>query len=286
MTHPILDIDLLRVEYPSAASTSVAVQGVSITVQPGERVGLVGESGSGKSTLAFATMGLLKAPGVVTSGSISVAGRVMTGLPDSEFASMRGSSVSMIYQDPFTFLNPLVRVGDQIGEVLQLHSKASRREARVAAAVILDELGLGPGAATARKYPHQLSGGQRQRVIIGMALVGSPQLVIADEPTTALDVTVQAQILRLLSREIDVHKTALLLISHDLDVIRLMCDRVYVMLKGEVVEQGPVDQIFSAPQHPYTQALLASSRRDTVREAAQRRVALMSAGATEEGASL
>jgi ABC-type dipeptide/oligopeptide/nickel transport system ATPase component len=284
MTHPTLDIDSLRVEYPSAASTSVAVQGVSITVQPGERVGLVGESGSGKSTLAFATMGLLKAPGVVTSGSISVAGRVMTGLPDRDFATMRGSSVSMIYQDPFTFLNPLIRVGDQIGEVLQLHGNATRREARAAAAVILDELGLGPGEATARKYPHQLSGGQRQRVIIGMALVGNPQLVIADEPTTALDVTVQAQILRLLSREIDVHKTALLLISHDLDVIRLMCDRVYVMLRGEVVEQGPVEQIFSAPQHPYTQALLASSRRDTVREAAQRRVAVMSSPATEEGA--
>jgi ABC-type dipeptide/oligopeptide/nickel transport system ATPase component len=283
MSVPILQVDALRVEYPSAASSTVAVRDVSIRVGRGERVGLVGESGSGKSTLAFATMGLLKPPGRVSAGTITVDGTELTQLSERRIAALRGDAMSMIYQDPFTFLNPLITVGDQIGEVLRLHRGLKKRAARARAAEMLEELGLRPGAEVARKYPHQLSGGQRQRVVIGMALVARPSLVIADEPTTALDVTVQAQILRLLSREIDAQGTSLLLISHDLDVVRLMCDRVYVMLRGDIVEEGPVEKIFADPQHEYTRALLASSRRDGVRAAAARRAELVenASGGTE-----
>ncbi|HEY0258798.1 MAG TPA: ABC transporter ATP-binding protein [Lacisediminihabitans sp.] len=262
-----LSIEGLRVEYPGESTHVVAVGGVSVRVGASERVGLVGESGSGKSTLAMAAMGLLKAPGQVTAGSIRFEGTELVGLTPRELNAMRGSRMAMVYQDPFTYLNPLIRVGDQVGETLQVHGGMRRRAARAVVAALFDEMGLQPGGQTVRKYPHQLSGGQRQRVVTAMALIANPSLVIADEPTTALDVTVQAQILRLLARELDSHASALLLISHDLDVVRLICDRVYVMYRGSIVEEGEVAQIFAAPTHPYTRALLASSRRDDVRRA-------------------
>jgi oligopeptide/dipeptide ABC transporter ATP-binding protein len=259
MTAPLLNIAGLKVQYPGADADLVAVDGVDLHVGEGERVGLVGESGSGKSTLAFAAARLLREPGRATEGRVDFEGRDLLALDEAGCNAVRGARIAMVYQDPFTFLNPLIRVGDQIAEPLRVHAGVSRAEARGQAVAVLEGLGLRPGAMMARKYPHQLSGGQRQRVVIAMALINRPRLLVADEPTTALDVTVQAQILRVLARMIAELKTALLLISHDLAVIRLMCERVYVMYAGKIVESGPAAELFAAPRHPYTQALLRAS---------------------------
>ena len=259
MSPPLLDIAGLRVQYPAGAAMLTAVDGVDLQVREGQRVGLVGESGSGKSTLAFTAMRLLRPPGQATGGRVKFEGRDLLDLDEPACNQVRGSRIAMVYQDPFTYLNPLIRVGDQIGEALQIHTPATRTQARAQAVEMLERLGLQPGAVVARRYPHQLSGGQRQRVVIAMALIGRPRLLIADEPTTALDVTVQAQILRVLSRAIADLGTSLLLISHDLSVIRLMCDFIYVMYAGRIVELGPATELFASPQHPYTQALLRAS---------------------------
>ena len=258
MTSPLLAISKLRVEYPAAGATLIAVDGIDLQVRQGQRVGLVGESGSGKSTLAFATTRLLRSPGRA-SGRIEFEGRDLLSLDEAGCNAVRGSRIAMVYQDPFTFLNPLIPVGDQVGETLRMHGGLSRAEARAHAEAMLERLGLRPAAVVARKYPHQLSGGQRQRVVIAMALIARPLLLVADEPTTALDVTVQAQILRVLSSIVAELGTSLLLISHDLAVIRLMCDFVYVMYAGKIVEYGPAGDLFAAPRHPYTQALLQAS---------------------------
>ncbi|NTI78561.1 ABC transporter ATP-binding protein [Rhizobium rhizogenes] len=261
-TDELLTIVDLTVEYPSPGGTLKAVEGVSLAVGRGERVGIVGESGSGKSTTAFAAMGLLRTPGRVTAGQIVLDRQDVAALDERAMNALRGTRMAMVYQDPFTFLNPLYRVGAQVAETLLAHGKAAKADAIAQAVALLDRLGL-PGAVTARKYPHQLSGGQRQRIVIAMALIGRPDLVIADEPTTALDVTVQAQILDVLADAIRELGTSLLIISHDLAVMQLMCDRVYVMYAGRVVEHGPAEALFAAPAHPYTQALMRASRRET-----------------------
>jgi oligopeptide/dipeptide ABC transporter ATP-binding protein len=261
MTSPLLSIRGLRVEYPLESGTVTAIDGVDLEVGKGQRVGLVGESGSGKSTLAFAATRLLRSPGRATEGRVDFEGQNLLSLDENSCNEIRGAKIAMVYQDPFTFLNPLIRVGNQIGETLRTHGGISRVQARARTVALLERLGLRPGAMVTRKYPHQLSGGQRQRVVIAMALINRPTLLVADEPTTALDVTVQAQILRVLSGVIDEFGTSLLLISHDLAVIRLMCDRIYVMYAGKIVESGPASELFAAPKHPYTQALLQASGR-------------------------
>jgi oligopeptide/dipeptide ABC transporter ATP-binding protein len=259
MTATLLNIRGLRVEYPLDSGTVTAVDDVDLQVGESERVGLVGESGSGKSTLAFAATRLLRAPGRAAAGQVDFEGRDLLALDETGCNEIRGARIGMVYQDPFSFLNPLMRAGDQIGETLWMHGGISRSDGRDRAVALLERLGLRPGAAVARKYPHQLSGGQRQRVVIAMALINRPKLLVADEPTTALDVTVQAQILRVLASIIAEFGTSLLLISHDLAVIRLMCERVYVMYAGKVVESGPAEELFATPKHPYTQALLRAS---------------------------
>jgi oligopeptide/dipeptide ABC transporter ATP-binding protein len=254
MTAAVLQISGLRVQYGS----TTAVDGVDLQVRAGQRVGLVGESGSGKSTLAFASMRLLRPPGRAIAGSVFLSGQDMLALDEAACNEIRGRGIGMVYQDPFTYLNPLIRVGDQIAEALPSRGGAGQDQVLA----MLEQVGLRPASALARRYPHQLSGGQRQRVVIAMALITSPRLLIADEPTTALDVTVQAQILRVLTRIITERGTALLLISHNLAVIRLMCEFVYVMYAGRIVEFGPTQALFASPAHPYTQALLRASHHD------------------------
>ncbi len=258
---PLLEVRGLRVEYPSRAGALVAVDGIDFSIGTGERVGLVGESGSGKSSAAFAIAGLLRAPGRIASGSVRFEGQELLELDSDGMNRLRGTRMAMVYQDPFTFLNPVLTVGDQVTEVLRSHRLLGPGKARAETQAAFERLGLTPASVVTKKYPHQLSGGQRQRVVIAMAAIANPRLLIADEPTTALDVTVQAQILDQLSRTVDEIQSSLLLISHDLAVIRLMCDRVYVMYAGQVVESGTAEQIFDSPRHPYTQALVRASRR-------------------------
>jgi oligopeptide/dipeptide ABC transporter ATP-binding protein len=253
----------LDVVYGARESRVHAADKVSIELAAGERIGIVGESGSGKSSVAFAITGLLRAPGRVAGGSIKFEGAELVGLSEQDMNRVRGVKLAMIYQDPFTFLNPVMRVGDQVAEVLRAHGGSGRRGSRERTVAFLERLGLQPGRVFADKYPHQLSGGQRQRVVIAMAVIAEPRLIIADEPTTALDVTVQAQILRLLLGIVRDLGSSLILISHDLAVIRAVCERVYVMYAGRVVESGPAEAIFNDPRHPYTQALVACSRRPT-----------------------
>jgi oligopeptide/dipeptide ABC transporter ATP-binding protein len=262
VAEPLLKIDGLSVSYGGTPAPMLAVEDVSLTVGRGERVGLVGESGSGKSSVAFAVSRLLREPGQVVAGRAVFEGTDLLRLDDDGMNRVRGARLGMVYQDPFTFLNPVMRVGDQVAEVLRAHRKMTAEQARERTLALLERLGLRPGPVTARKYSHQLSGGQRQRVVIAMAIVAEPALIIADEPTTALDVTVQAQILRLLSRSVDEIGSSLLLISHDLSVIRLMCQRVYVMYAGQIVEAGETETIFSSPHHPYSAALVAASERE------------------------
>ena len=258
MTDPVLAIRGLRVEYPAGGRALAAVDGVDLAVGAGQRVGLVGESGSGKSTLALAAMRLLRAPGRIAAGEVRFEGRDLAGLDEADCAQLRGDRIAMVYQDPFTFLNPLIRIGEQIAETLLVHGVAGRAERMARTEGLLDQLGLRPATLMARKYPHQLSGGQRQRAVIAMALVNRPALLVADEPTTALDVTVQAQILRVLHRSIVELGASLLLISHDLAVVRIIADEVAVMNKGEIVEHGTSQQVWDEPQEAYTQRLLAA----------------------------
>ncbi len=250
MTAP-LAFDDVRVRFGAAE----AVAGVSLALEAGEIFGIVGESGSGKSTLANAVMGLL--PGAATvSGSIRVDGREMVGLDEASLRTLRGRSVSMIFQDPTASLDPTWGVGDQIAETIRAHGLGSAREARTRAIALMDEVGIARAAERYRDVPHRFSGGQRQRIVIAAALANDPKLLIADEPTTALDVTIQAQILDLLrdmNRELG---TAILFISHDLGVIREVCDRVIVMYAGYIVEDAPVGDILERPKHPYTAGLL------------------------------
>ena len=252
---PLLDVRHLSVTFGGA---SPAVDDVSFQMAAGETLGLVGESGSGKSVTAFSILRLLQPPGRITGGTVLFQGRDLLTLPEGEMREVRGAGISLIFQEPMTALNPVMRVGDQIAEALLVHGKATRAEARARAVELLEAVRIPDAARRVRDYPHQLSGGMRQRVMIAIALACQPPLIIADEPTTALDVTIQAQVQELLRDLKARYHLALLLITHDFGVIAEMADRVVVMHRGTLVEEGPVRQILRAPTHEYTRALLAA----------------------------
>jgi peptide/nickel transport system ATP-binding protein len=233
----------------------LAVRGISFTVRRGERLGIVGESGAGKSMTALALMGLLPS-GWRAEGSIRHDGVDLVGLNDQQFSSRRGRTLSMIFQDPLTALNPTARIGSQIAGVLVRHQKLPKQAALDKAQELMDQMQLPRPKQMLRAYPHELSGGQRQRIMIAMALACYPQLVIADEPTTALDATVQKRVLQLLDLAVEQRGTSLIMITHNLAVVAAMCHRVIVMYGGRIVEQGPVAEVLSRPRHPYTSALL------------------------------
>jgi peptide/nickel transport system ATP-binding protein len=258
MSAPLLAIRELVTEFRTARGVVRAVDGVSFEIAPRAMVGVVGESGSGKSVTALSIMRLVAPPGRVASGSIEYAGKDLLKLSADDMRALRGDRIAMIFQEPMTSLNPVFTVGDQIGEAVRLHQKKSRADARAIAIDMLKKVGIASPDERVDAYPHQLSGGMRQRVMIAMALACKPDLLIADEPTTALDVTIQAQILELLAslqRELG---TSVLLITHDLGVVAETCDDVVVMYAGRVVERAPVDVLFRAPRHHYTAGLLRS----------------------------
>jgi peptide/nickel transport system ATP-binding protein len=255
----LLQIEDLTVTFhPRPGLTVPAVDGLSLTIGEGETVGLVGESGCGKSVTSLAIVGLLPRRRVVVSGSVRFDGTELLGRRDAELQAVRGRHIAMVFQDPMTSLNPVLTVGRQIGEVLERHFGMNRRESRLEAIGLLDAVGIPAARRRLDSYPHEFSGGMRQRVMIAMALACHPRLLIADEPTTALDVTIQAQILELLRTLVADTKTGLILITHDLGVVAGMCERVYVMYAGKIIEQAPRHQLFGTPRHPYTAGLLAS----------------------------
>ena len=259
MSDAILKVTNLRTSFKTAAGVVRAVDGVNFELGAGRTLGVVGESGSGKSVTALSVMGLIDHPGSIDAErSILFDGRELTTLSEREFSSVRGNQVSMIFQEPMTSLNPVYSVGAQIAEAVRIHQKVDEKDAMARALEMLELVGIPEASRRLKDYPHQLSGGMRQRVMIGMALACNPKLLIADEPTTALDVTIQAQILDLMSDLRERLGMAIMLITHDLGVVAEMCDDVVVMYAGRVVEQGPVDQVFRSPQHPYTEALLQS----------------------------
>lgn len=254
----LLEVKDLVTEFPTRKGVVRAVNGVSFTVGEGEILAVVGESGSGKSVTSLSIMRLLQKPGHVAEGSINFAGKDLLALSDREMESVRGDQISMIFQEPMTSLNPVYRVGDQIVEAIQTHTKMNKKEAWERAVYMLKSVGIPSPEERAHDYPHQMSGGMRQRVMIAMALACNPQLLIADEPTTALDVTIQAQILDLIYKLRDDFNMAVLLITHDLGVVSEVADRVVVMYCGQVVEEAPMEQLFEEPFHPYTLGLLKS----------------------------
>ena len=261
MPAPLLDVQHLTVVFDGVRSPVTAVTAVndlSFNIAAGETLGLVGESGSGKSVTAFSILRLLQPPGRVASGRVLFEGRDLLSLPEREMRQVRGARISLIFQEPMTALNPVMRVGDQIAEAITVHDRTDRAAAWDRAAELLDAVHIPDARRRLRDYPHQLSGGMRQRVMIAIALACHPPLVIADEPTTALDVTIQAQVLDLLRELRARYDLALLLITHDFGVIAEMADRVAVMHNGSLVEEGPVRQILRAPVHDYTQRLLAA----------------------------
>ncbi|HEY2904358.1 MAG TPA: ABC transporter ATP-binding protein [Vicinamibacterales bacterium] len=258
MSEPLLAVEHLTTVFDMRSGPAPAVDDVSFEIRAGETLGLVGESGSGKSVTALSIMRLVQRPGRISAGRIRFNGRDLLTLSDGEMRKVRGAEIALIFQEPMTALNPVFTIGDQIGETLLVHGRASRREARRRAVELLDAVKIPNAAARVDDYPHQLSGGMRQRVLIAMALACKPSLVIADEPTTALDVTIQAQILDLLREMKDAFNLSLLLITHDLGIVAEIADRVAVMYAGRLVEEAPVGAIFSEPMHPYTRGLLAS----------------------------
>src|SRR5687768_9739930 len=262
MPDPLLSVENLRTYFYTDAGVARAVDGVSFHIEPGETVGLVGESGCGKSVTALSILRLVGSPGRIESDSrMLFEGRDLLALRDEEMRKVRGNRIAMIFQEPMTALNPVFTVGDQIAEVARVHERASKRDAWKRAVEMLELVGIPAPADRAKEYPHQLSGGMRQRVVIAMALVMRPALVIADEPTTALDVTIQAQILDLLKDLQTRFGTSILLITHDMGVVAEAASRVIVMYGGEVVEEAPVAQIFAKPHHPYTEGLLGAMPR-------------------------
>ncbi|MEI4485352.1 ABC transporter ATP-binding protein [Frigidibacter sp. MR17.14] len=258
MTDPVLEIRDLTVEFPTRRGTLTALDAVSLSIRPGEILGVVGESGAGKSMTGMAVLGLLEPPGRVAGGEIRIAGQRTDGLSEREMAQVRGRTVGAIFQDPLTSLNPLFSIGRQLVETIRLHSPLDRRAARTRAIELLKQVGI-PGAdERIDHYPHQFSGGMRQRVVIALALAGNPRLIIADEPTTALDVSIQAQITALLRRICKEQGAGVMLVTHDMGVIAETADRVAVMYAGRLVEIGPVDEVLRAPKHPYTRGLMGS----------------------------
>jgi oligopeptide/dipeptide ABC transporter ATP-binding protein len=256
---PILVVEDLTVDFLTDVGWSTVVQGVNFQVGAGETVGIVGESGSGKTVTSMAVMGLIpRPPGRIASGSIKLEGVDLLTLSKKHLEDVRGDRISMIFQEPMTSLNPAYTVGDQIAETMRRHLGLSRKDARTRAVEMLTKVHIPNAARRAKSYPHEFSGGMRQRVMIAMALSCEPSLLIADEPTTALDVTVQAQVLELVKEIQQDMGMAILFITHDLGVVADVCDRVVVMYAGQVVEQAPADELFHRPSHPYTDGLLRS----------------------------
>jgi peptide/nickel transport system ATP-binding protein len=256
---PLLAVRDLSVAFTRRGRRDVhAVDGVSFEIAPGETVGIVGESGSGKSVTSLAVMGLLPTRGVRLGGSVRLDGEELLGASDARLRDLRGRDLAMVFQDPMSSLNPVVTIGIQVTEVLQRHQDMTREQARAEAASLLRRVGIPDPDRRLRDYPHQLSGGMRQRALIAIALACKPRLLIADEPTTALDVTIQAQILDLLRQLVRESGTSLLMITHDLGVVAGLCDTVHVMYSGRIVESAPRRHLFAHPRHPYTGGLLAS----------------------------
>jgi oligopeptide/dipeptide ABC transporter ATP-binding protein len=259
MADPLLRVHDLRTFFYTESGVARSVDGVSFEIAPGETVGLVGESGCGKSVTALSLLRLIRPPGRIESGSeISFDGKNLVTIDEKSMRAVRGARISMVFQEPMTALNPVFTVGDQIAEVVRIHGAGSKREAWDRAVTMLETVGIPAPEQRANEYPHQLSGGMRQRVVIAMALVMNPALVIADEPTTALDVTIQAQILELLADLQKQFGTSILLITHDLGVVAETVSRVIVMYGGEVVEEAPVRELFASAHHPYTEGLLSA----------------------------
>jgi len=268
MSH-LLEIKNLRTYFQTREGLVRAVDDVSFYLGCGELLGLVGESGCGKSMTALSIMRLIAAPGKIVGGEILFAGRNLLSLSNAAMRDVRGNDIAMIFQDPMTSLNPVFTVGEQIAEALRLHRGLSRKAARKGAVEAMREVSIPDPELRVDDYPHQLSGGMRQRVMIAMALACDPKLLIADEPTTALDVTIQAQILELLNNLRKTRELAVLLITHDLGVVAEVADRVAVMYTGKIVEESPVDELFARPKHPYTEGLLRSVPKLTVRDVAK-----------------
>ena len=258
MTKPLLEVRDLRVEFPTRRGTLTAVDGVSFAIAPGEVLGVVGESGAGKSLTGAAIIGLLEPPGRIAAGEILLDGMRIDNLPHEAMRRIRGRRIGAIFQDPLTSLDPLYSIGRQLVETIRTHLDLGDAAARRRAVELLGEVGIPAAGQRIDHYPHQFSGGMRQRVVIALAICAQPQLVIADEPTTALDVSIQAQIIALLKRLGRDHGTAVMLVTHDMGVIAETADRVAVMYAGRIVEIGPVAGVIRAPKHPYTAGLMGS----------------------------
>ena len=264
---PLLSVRDLRVAFHTRRGRLVALDGVSFDIAPGEILGVVGESGAGKSLTGTAVIGLLEPPGRIDGGEIWLEGRRIDTLSPAEMRRVRGRQIGAIFQDPLTSLHPLLTVGAQLEETIRTHLPLGRAEAKARAVALLREVGIPAPETRVSQYPHQFSGGMRQRVVIALALAAEPKLIIADEPTTALDVSIQAQITALLRRLCRTHGTGVMLVTHDMGVIAETADRVAVMYAGRLVELGAVDQVVRAPRHPYTAGLMASIPRMGKREA-------------------
>jgi peptide/nickel transport system ATP-binding protein len=258
MSAPLLEVRNLRVEFNTRRGTLVAIDDVSFDIAPGEVLGVVGESGAGKSITGTAIIGLLERPGRIAGGEIRLEGRRIDNLPPAEMRKIRGRKIGAIFQDPLTSLNPLFTIGRQIVETIQAHLPMNAQQARARAIELLTQVGISAPERRVDHFPHQFSGGMRQRVVIALALCANPRLIIADEPTTALDVSVQAQIIQLLKRLGREHGTAVMLVTHDMGVIAETADRVAVMYAGRIAEIGPVQHVIHDPQHPYTTGLMGS----------------------------
>ncbi len=255
---PLLVVENLETRFPTRAGDVPAVNGVSFTIEQGETLALVGESGSGKSVTALSILGLIAPPGHIAAGQILYDGKNLREMSKEELRAIRGSEIAMIFQDPMTSLNPVFTIGEQIAEAVRLHTGLPRAQAWTKAVESLESVAIPDPGRRAKQYPHEMSGGMRQRVMIAMALSCEPKLLIADEPTTALDVTIQAQILELINRLRIERNLGVLLITHDLGVVAETCDRAAVMYAGKIVENAPVTRLFAEPSHPYTRGLLAS----------------------------
>jgi len=253
-----LEVRDLRVEFPTRRGTLVALDGIRLAIAPGEVLGVVGESGAGKSITGLAVIGLLEPPGRIAGGEVRLEGRRIDNLKPEEMRRVRGRRIGMVFQDPLTSLNPLYTIGRQLEETILTHLPVDRAEARRRALALLGEVGIPAPQGRFHHYPHQFSGGMRQRVVIALALAAEPALVIADEPTTALDVSIQAQIITLLKRLAAERGVAVMLITHDMGVIAETAHRVAVMYAGRIVEVGPVREVIHSPQHPYTAGLMGS----------------------------
>jgi len=255
---PLLEVEDLRVAFPTRRGTLTALDGVSFAIAPGEVLGVVGESGAGKSMTGAAIIGLLEPPGRIAGGQIRLAGRRIDNLPYEQMRHVRGREIGAIFQDPLTTLNPLYRIGDQLVETMLTHLPIDAREARRRAIEWLELVGIPAAAQRVDSYPHEFSGGMRQRVVIALALCAEPKLIVADEPTTALDVSIQAQVIALLKRLAREKGTAMMLVTHDMGVIAETADRVAVMYAGRIAEIGPVRAVVRHPKHPYSVGLMAS----------------------------